>query len=163
MAGRGACRAKDRDNKTLGAARHKTLCAKGPTNYIFGAICPARGVAAGLVMPHCNTEAMAAHLAEISRHVACGAQAVLILDQAGWHASAALSVPDNITLFPLPPKCPELNPVENIWQFLRDNWLSNTIFATYDDIVQACCKARNNLNNQPERITSIGLRKSAHG
>ena len=74
--------------------------------YIFGAICPARGVAAGLVMPHCNTEAMAAHLAEISRHVARGAQAVLILDQAGWHASAALSVPDNITLFPLPPKCP---------------------------------------------------------
>ena len=57
-----------------------------------------------------------------------------------------------------------MNPVENIWQFLRrDTFLSNTIFATYDDIVQACCKARNNLNNQPERITSIGLRKSAHG
>ena len=103
-----------------------------------------------------------AHVAHVA-HVARGAQAVLILDQAGWHASAALSVPDNITLFPLPPKCPELNPVENIWQFLRDNWLSNTIFATYDDIVQACCKAWNNLNNQPERITSIGLRKWAHG
>ena len=77
---------------------------------IFGAICPAQGKvagkAAGLVMPQCNTEAMAAHLAEISRHVACGAHAVLILDQAGWHASAALAVPANITLLPLPPKCP---------------------------------------------------------
>ena len=54
------------------------------------------------------------HLAEIAFHVAPGAHAVLILDQAGWHASAALEVPANITLLPLPPKCPELNPVENV-------------------------------------------------
>ena len=77
---------------------------------IFGAICPAQGKvagkAAGRVMPQCNTAAMAAHLAEISRHVACGAHAVLILDQAGWHASAALTVPANTTVLPLPPKCP---------------------------------------------------------
>src|SRR6266481_696209 len=65
------------------------------------------------------------HLAEISRTVAPGAHAVLLLDQAGWHLSAKLDVPDNITLMPLPPKSPELNPVENIWQFIRDNWLSN--------------------------------------
>ena len=106
---------------------------------------------------------MAAPLAEISRHVAQGAQAVLILDQAGWHASAALSVPDTITLLPLPPKCPALNPVENIWQFRRDNWLSNTIFETCDDIVQSCCQAWNSPTRKQEQTTSIGLRKWAHG
>ena len=46
-----------------------------------------------------------------------------------------LVVPANITLLPLPAKCPELNPVENIWQFMRDNWLSNRIFTDHNDIV----------------------------
>ena len=63
--------------------------------YIFGAICPAQGVAAGLVLPRCNTAAMALHMAEISRTVTPGAHAVLLLDQAGWHLSAKLDVPDN--------------------------------------------------------------------
>ena len=69
------------------------------------------------------------HLAEMSAHVAPGRHAALLLDQAGWHISAKLVVPDNITIVPLPPKCPELNPQENVWQFLRDNWLSNRVFA----------------------------------
>ena len=73
---------------------------------------------------------MALHLAEISRTVTPGAHAVLLLDQAGWHLSAKLDVPNNITLMPLPPKSPELNPVENIWQFIRDNWLSDRIGPT---------------------------------
>jgi hypothetical protein len=81
------------------------------------------------VLPRCNTAAMALHLAEISRAIEPGAQAVLLLDQAGWHLSDKLTIPDNITLMPLPPKSPELNPVENIWQYMRDNWLSNRIFA----------------------------------
>ncbi len=59
--------------------------------------------------------------------------------QAGWHTSLALEVPDNITLMPLPPRAPELNPVENIWQFMRDNWLSNRVFKNYDDILDHCC------------------------
>ncbi len=87
---------------------------------------------------------------------------MVILDQADGSASAALAVPANITLLPLPPKCPELNPVENVWQFLRDNWLSNTIFTSYDDIVDHCCNV-NNLVSQPSRISSIGLRQWAHG
>jgi transposase len=61
------------------------------------------------------------HLVEIAREIAPGHHVALLLDQAGWHLSAKLAVPRNITLVPLPPKCPELNPVENIWQFLRDN------------------------------------------
>jgi hypothetical protein len=61
--------------------------------YIFGAICPAKGKAAGLVMPYANTEAMQAHLAEISAAVDRSAHAVLMLDQAGWHMSTRLVVP----------------------------------------------------------------------
>jgi hypothetical protein len=91
--------------------------------YIFGAICPEEGKGAGLVMPFCDTAAMQAHLAEISAAVAPGAHAILILDQAGWHLSKDLVVPHNITPLPLPPRSPELNPVENVWQFLRDNGL----------------------------------------
>jgi putative transposase len=87
------------------------------STYIFGAICPARGTGAGLVLPRCNTAAMALHLAEISQRVTPGAHAVLLLDQAGWHLSDKLDIPDNITLMPLPPKSPELNPVENIWGY----------------------------------------------
>jgi hypothetical protein len=91
------------------------------STYIFGAICPALGKGAALVLPRCNTAAMNLHLAEIASAVAPGAHAVLLLDQAGWHLSHRLVIPPNITLVPLPAKCPELNPVENIWQFMRDN------------------------------------------
>ena len=63
---------------------------------------------------------MALHLEEISLAVAPEAHALVLLDQAGWHVSKKLPVPGNITLVPLPPKSPELNPVENIWQFMRD-------------------------------------------
>jgi transposase len=106
---------------------------------------------------------MTLHLAEISRAVAPGAHAVLLLDQAGWHLSHKLAVPDNISLLPLPPKSPELNPVENIWQYIRANWLSNRIFRSYDDILDHCCHAWNNLVQQPWTIMSIGLREWAHG
>lgn len=105
---------------------------------------------------------MALHLEEISQAVAPDAHAVLLLDQAGWHLSADLAIPGNITLLPLPPKCPELNPVENIWQFMRENWLSNRIFRSYDDILDHCVYAWNRLVEQPWAIMSIGLRGWAH-
>ena len=79
-------------------------------------------------MPRADTQAMSAHLTEIARTVEPGAHAVVILDRAGWHTSSKLEVPHNITLMALPPRAPELNPVENIWQFMRDNWLSNRVF-----------------------------------
>ena len=133
------------------------------STYIFGAICPARGVGAGLVLPWCNSMTMGLHLAEISQAVATGAHAVVLLDQAGWHTSAKLKVPANITLLPLPSKSPELNPTENVWQYLRDNWLSNRVFASGHHIVDHCCDAWNRLVDQPWTIMSIGLRDSAHG
>jgi hypothetical protein len=104
--------------------------------YIFGAICPAEGKGAGLVLPRCTTEGMTLHLKEISQAVTPGAHALVLVDQAGWHQSKKLVVPATITLMPLPAKAPELNPVENIWQFLRENWISNRIFSSYGDIVR---------------------------
>jgi DDE superfamily endonuclease len=85
------------------------------------------------------------HLAEIATQIAPGAHAALLVDQAGWHLSGRLIVPPNVTLIPLPSKCPELNPQENIWQFMRENWLSNRVFKSFDDIVDQCCDAWNNL------------------
>jgi transposase len=67
-------------------------------------------------------------------------------------------VPKNISLIFLPSRSPELNPVENIWQYLRANWLSNRVFDTYDDIIDAACDAWNRLVDQPRTITSIGRR-----
>jgi transposase len=115
-----------------------------------------------LILPACNTDAMNLHLAEIAKAVAPGSHAVLLVDQAGWHLSARLVVPANITIIPLPSKCPELNPVENIWQYMRDNWLSNRVFKSYDDIVDHCCYAWNILVGRPWKIMSIGLRQWAH-
>lgn len=109
-------------------------------------------------MPYADTHAMQAHLDEISRTVAPGAHAVLLLDQAGWHTTNNLIAPANITLLPLPPKSPELNPAENIWQYLRQTWLSNRVFEGYKDICDACCDAWNKLIAETGRIASIGTR-----
>ena len=105
---------------------------------------------------------MQRHLDEISSQVTPGAHAVLIVDQAGWHTTGKLVIPSNITLLLLPPRSPELNPVENIWQYMRDNWLSNRIFTSYETIVVLCCEAWNKLIDKPWTIMSIGTRKSAH-
>ena len=75
-----------------------------------------------------------------------------------WHTAKALAVTKNITLLPLPARSPELNPAENIWQFMRQNWLSNRVFETYDDILAQCCEAWNKLLDQPWTIMSIGPR-----
>jgi transposase len=128
------------------------------STYLFGAVCPALGTGAALVLPFCNTEAMQLHLDEIATKVSPGAHAILILDQAGWHGAKDLKVPRNISLLPLPPRSPELNPQENIWQFMRQNWLSNRIFKSFDDIVDHCCYAWNTLIEQPWKIMSIARR-----
>jgi len=114
------------------------------------------------MMPKANTRAMQTHLDEISRTVARRAHAVLIMDRAGWHITAKLEVPNNITIILLPSRSPELNPMENVWQYMRQNWLSNRVFETYGDILDTGCGAWNQLIAQPDTITSIGMRKWAH-
>lgn len=81
------------------------------------------GKGAALALPHCNTAGMALHLSEIAAVVSPGAHAALLLDQVSWHMLDKLPILSNLTLVPLPPKCPELNVIENVWQFIRDNWL----------------------------------------
>jgi hypothetical protein len=130
--------------------------------YLFGAICPARGTGAALALPKADTEAMQLHIEEISRRVASGAQAVLLMDRAGWHTTSQLDMPDNITPIFLPSRSPELNPQENIWQYMRANWLSNRVFENYNAIIEAACEAWNNLMTMPDTIKSIGLREWAH-
>ncbi len=108
------------------------------------------------MLPEINTDAMNLHLAEISRCVAPGAHAVVTLDGAGWHPlGGRLQLPHNLSLLSLPRYSPELNPVENIWQFLRQNHLANRVFETYDAIVDACCEACNAFTAAAERIRSI--------
>jgi transposase len=80
------------------------------------------------------------------------------MNQAGWHLTPKLELLSNISIVAIPSKCPELNPQENIWQFMRGNWLSNRVLRSYDDIVDHCCYAWNKLVDQPWKIVSIGLR-----
>jgi hypothetical protein len=109
----------------------------------------------------CNAEAMQFHLDDIAAKVTPRAHAILIFDQAGWHGATSLNTPSNLSLIPLPPRPPELNPQENIWQFMRANWLSNRVFKSYDDIVDHCCYAWNTLVDQPWKIMSIARREWA--
>lgn len=109
-------------------------------------------------MPYANTEAMNLHLEEISKTVSPGAHAALVLDGAGWHGSEELVVPENITTITLPPYSPELNPAENIWEFFRKNKLSNRLYETYEDIVDACSDAWNTFMATPESIATLTRR-----
>lgn len=102
------------------------------------------------MLPFADTRAMQIHLDEISRLVAARAHAVVLMDRAGWHGTDKLDVPKNLTIILLPPRSPELNPVENVWQYLRQNWLSNRVFETYDAILDAGCDAWNKLVAQPQ-------------
>lgn len=130
--------------------------------YLFGAVCPARAVGAAIVMPGVNSEAMSRHLAEIATQVTEGAHAILVCDGAGWHqAGERLVVPDNITLLRLPPYAPELNPIENIWDYLRSNYLSLRLWDSYEDIVAACCAAWNAFIADTQRVASVTKREWA--
>lgn len=109
--------------------------------YLFGAICPMHGKGAALMLPHADTQAMQLHLEEISSQVAKGAHAVILMDRAGWHRTPRLQVPKNLTIILLPSRSPELNSVENVWQYLRQNWLSNRVFPNLKAIIDAGCQA----------------------
>jgi hypothetical protein len=123
---------------------------------LFGAVCPERGEGVALVLPEVSTAAMDVFLAELSRAVPAGTHAALVLDGAGWHVSDDLTVPANLTLVPLPPYSPELNPVERVWEHLRDRWLSHRMLAGgYAAVVDAACAAWNALLAEPGRLRSL--------
>src|SRR3954465_7564406 len=129
--------------------------------YLSGAVCPERAIGAGLVLPYVDTAATGLHLAEIGRHVAPGAHAVVVLDGAGWHGAGALPVPENLPLLPLPRYSPELNPVENVWEYLRQNKLGLRVWPDYDAIVATCGEAWRWLVAAPAGLASIPRREWA--
>src|SRR4051794_35457313 len=129
--------------------------------YLFGAVCPERAIGAALVLPYADAAATGLHLAEIGRHVAPGAHAVVVLDGAGWHAAGGLAVPGNITLLPLPSYAPELNPVEHEWEDLGQNKLGLRAWPDSDATAAPCCDAWSWLLATPDCLASTPRREWA--
>ena len=113
--------------------------------YIYGAICPERDVGEAIVIDQVSKEAMEQHLRTVSYTIPNDRHAVMLMDKAPWHKS--LKVPTNITIVYLPSYSPELNACENIWEYLKNNFLSNCVFNTMEDIMDACCNAWMKLTN----------------
>lgn len=132
------------------------LCDKRFTfAYVFAAVRPGTDDAYGLVMPIANTEAMNIFLKGFSETLAPDEHAVMTMDQAGWHGAGALEVPDNVTIVLLPPYAPELNPVERVWLYLKERFLSHRLHDDYDAILDAACEAWNQLCAEAGRLTSL--------
>lgn len=143
-------------SRARGPERLGTAATPRPTSSAQSAPTAAWVLAWSCLMP--TLRPMSAHLAEISAAVAPGAHAVLVLDAAAWHGAAALQAPDNITLLLLPPHGPELNPAENVWQYLRQTWLSLQVWDDYTAIVETCCQAWTRFLAQPEFVRSFTTR-----
>jgi len=118
-------------------------------------VCPARDTGVALVMTRLDTAAMNLFLAELAQAVAPGTHAVVLMDKAGWHIADDLVVPANITPVFLPSYSPELNPIERLWLYLKDNHLSHRVFDGPDEIIEACCDAWNTLIAETGRIRSL--------
>jgi transposase len=123
--------------------------------YIFAAVEPATGADVALVLPAVTTAAMNLFLATFAAGLPGDVHAALVLDGAGWHGSRGLIVPANVTLVPLPPYSPELNPIERVWLYLRERFLSLRVFADYRAVVDACCDAWRRLVAEPGRLRSL--------
>lgn len=141
----------------LRGERPRGLCDRGfESAYIFGAVRPANGDDVALILPTVCTETMQIFLDEFAARLAADAHAVLVLDGAGWHTAGQLMVPDQVSLVPLPAYAPELNPVERVWLYLRERFLSHCVFLDYNDILEACTYAWRALSSDTLRsLTSF--------
>ena len=132
------------------------LCDRRFTSaYIFATVCPATGNSFALVLPKANTKAMSRFLDDFSATLDPEVHVLLVMDQAGWHGAKELTLPKNVTPVPLPAYSPELNPVERVWLYLRERFLSHRLLDNYDAIVEACCKAWNAFSADVERVRSL--------
>ena len=123
--------------------------------YLFAACRPGTDETFALALPRVNAEAMDVFLEHFARQLEPGVHAVLVLDQAGWHDERALHVPDTITLLPLPPVSPALNPVERVWLYLRERYLSHRVLDDYGAVLEAVCRAWNKLVDEKGRLTTL--------
>lgn len=128
------------------------------STYIYGAACAKTGQSFGLILPCTNIEAMQIFLAELSKQISYGRHVALVIDNAGWHTAKALITPSNITLIPLPAYSPELNAMEQVWEWIKLNYLSNCNFKNYDEIVDKVCFAWNQFAQQANLVKSLCAR-----
>lgn len=122
--------------------------------YGLAAVSPLDGQLASLILPWVDAEAMSlflAHTAAQFRDEHC----LMVLDGAGWHTALELRVPPTLHLLSLPPYSPELNPVEHLWEHLRENYIGNRVFASLDGVVHQLCTGLHNLHRQPQLVQSI--------
>ena len=125
------------------------------STYIFGACCPDKDKSCGLILPMVNTDMMQMHLQEISKQVDKGFHALILVDRASWHTTEQIQLPKNITLIPLPPYSPELNPMEQLWQQLRKIKLSNAAYDGYEEIVSAAVEAWTTFTDQSGAVQRL--------
>nr|WP_087035576.1 IS630 family transposase [Oceanisphaera profunda] len=123
--------------------------------YLFGAVCPATGATEALLSPVVNREMMKVHLALISARTEPGRHAVVIMDGAGWHTAECANAFSNLTMIKLPPYSPELNPIEQVWSWLRQHTLANRCFNDYNDIIDACTSAWQHFITDVDRVKSL--------
>ena len=128
--------------------------------YIYGAVCPSTGQAVGLVLPYANTTCMSLHIDEIAGSVPEGRHALVLMDGAGWHQQCHAR--SNVSLLKIPPYSPELNPCEQVWQYIKDKWLKNRCYKDYDDILSVAVEAWQNFTTEDERIRSLCSRDWAN-
>lgn len=106
--------------------------------YLYSSVNPNNGDIFTLLLPYVNTQCMNIYLDEISHYLSNqNKEAVIIMDGAGWHKSHELKIPDNIKIEILPPYCPELNPVERLWQYIKDHTIKNKVFKTMKELEEA--------------------------
>jgi len=111
-----------------------------------------------MVVPFVNKEIMKAHLLQISKATVCNRHVIAIMDGAGWHVDNIDAGLDNVSIIKLPPYSPELNPIEQVWSWLRQHHLANRNFKGYDNIVDEICKAWNDFVRIPLRVKSMCFR-----
>lgn len=125
------------------------------STYIFGAACPEKDKSCALILPTVNMDMMQLHLYEISKQVDEGYHAIILMDGAAWHTTEKLILPPNISIIPIPPYSPELNPMEQLWQQLRKLKLSNACYKNYDGIVDACVEAWNMFVSEEDNVKKL--------
>jgi transposase len=122
--------------------------------YLFGATSPHDGVLDTLILPEVNAEAMSLFLAEVAlRH--SQDYILMVLDGAGWHRARDLVTPPNMRLVFLPPYSPELNPMEHVWEEIREKWFPNRVFNSLEAVEDRLVQAVRYLESQRQLVASI--------
>ncbi len=132
------------------------------STHIYGAVCPATGQTEALISPVLSIDMMEKHLQQISDATPSGRYAIVVMDCASWHSRKLMACFDNLSIIHLPPYSPELNPIEQVWAWLRNNDLANFAFKNYDDIVDQVSRGWNNFRHQVDQVKSLCKRDWAN-